>query len=148
MDAIDGDLENDGSDGGSAGDVEEEGGGDALDSDSNCGAAGNFLADETATLRTLIAAWLQTGDICNAMHVFSSHGSLLRQFYRPHAFLRCEALAPEFFLRLKVLDGVDVYVDTMTVLSLAGLGAGGPPAPDPRPRPPRPRLPPPTPRWP
>ena len=39
--AIDGDLENDGSDGGSAGDVEEEEG-DASDSDSNCGAAGNF----------------------------------------------------------------------------------------------------------
>ena len=71
---------------------------------------------EQSTLRTLIAAWLHTGQIFRAVSVLvQAHTTVLSQFYHPQAFLRTQAM--EFCRQLQILDEVDILVDTMAVLT-------------------------------
>lgn len=72
---------------------------------------------EQSTLRTLIAAWLHTGQIYRMVVVLiQAHSTVLMPYYHSNAFLRLRPSAQGFVRQLKALDGVDVMVDTMTVL--------------------------------
>jgi hypothetical protein len=73
---------------------------------------------EQSTLRTLIAAWLHTGQIYRTVTVLvQAHATILGPYYNSNAFLRSQGNAAAFVRQLKALDGVDVLVDTMTVLA-------------------------------
>lgn len=72
---------------------------------------------EQSTIRTLIAAWLHTGQIYRTVDVLvQAHATILKPYYRKSAFLRNSINARAFCRQLRALDGVDVLVDTMTVL--------------------------------
>uniref|UniRef100_A0A7S4HT17 PX domain-containing protein n=1 Tax=Odontella aurita TaxID=265563 RepID=A0A7S4HT17_9STRA len=74
-------------------------------------------ASEISTLRTLIAAWLHTGQVYRTLSVFvQSKQTILGPFYHRKAFIRNEH-ASDFVRQLRLLDGVDILVDTMSVLS-------------------------------
>lgn len=73
---------------------------------------------EQSTLRTLIAAWLHTGQIYRTITVLvQAHATVLIPYYHSQAFLRSAANAAGFVRQLKSLKGVDILVDTMTVLA-------------------------------
>jgi hypothetical protein len=73
---------------------------------------------EQSTLRTLIAAWLHTGQVYRTVTVLvQAQFTILGPYYTPKAFLRQQANASAFVRQLKALDGVDILVDTMTVLA-------------------------------
>jgi hypothetical protein len=73
---------------------------------------------EQSTLRTLIAAWLHTGQIFRTISVLmQAQATILAPYYHKTAFLRNQVDASGFIRQLKVLDGVGIMVDTMTVLS-------------------------------
>jgi hypothetical protein len=75
-------------------------------------------ANEVSTLRTLISTWLHTGQIYRSIGcIIRAHRSLLSHFYHPQAFLAVPKNAVDFSKRIKVLDGVDIMVDTMAVLA-------------------------------
>ncbi|GKY90805.1 hypothetical protein MPSEU_000053300 [Mayamaea pseudoterrestris] len=75
-------------------------------------------ATEQSTLRTLIAAWLHTGQIYRVITVLvQAHTSVLAPYFAESAFLRSAANANGFVRQLKALDGVEILVDTMMVLS-------------------------------
>jgi hypothetical protein len=75
-------------------------------------------ATEQSTLRTLIAAWLHTGQVYRTVTVLvQAQFTILGPYYTPQAFLRSQANASAFVRQLKALDGVDILVDTMTVLA-------------------------------
>jgi hypothetical protein len=73
---------------------------------------------EQSTLRTLIAAWLHTGQICRVITVLvQAQTTVLSPFYTRQAFLRIPSNANGFVRKLKALDGVEILVDTMAVLA-------------------------------
>ena len=75
-------------------------------------------ATEQSTLRTLIAAWLHTGQIYRTVGVLvQAHATALAPYYHNNAFLRSRSSATGFVRQLKALAGVDILVDTMTVLA-------------------------------
>jgi hypothetical protein len=77
---------------------------------------------EISTLRTLISTWLHTGQLYRSLSVLiKAHGSFLSAFYSPSAFLANPNAAEGFVRQMKLLDGVDVMVDTMAVLASARL---------------------------
>jgi hypothetical protein len=75
-------------------------------------------AAEQSTLRTLIAAWLHTGNIYRTMMVLvQAHATILIPYYHDTAFLRTRLYAKEFLKLLRPLDGIDFLVDTMSILN-------------------------------
>ena len=80
---------------------------------------------EISTIRTLIAAWLHTGQLYRTLSVFlRSKETILLPFYHPLAFFCNEDGASDFVRQLRVLDGVDVLVDTAAILRSRGLDLG------------------------
>ena len=74
-------------------------------------------AIEQSTLRTLIAAWLHTGQVYRTIMVLmQAHATILSPYYHSRAFLRTRPYANDFLKVLKSLDGVDILVDTMSIL--------------------------------
>lgn len=83
-----------------------------------------LTATEQSTVRTLIAAWLHTGQISRMVTVMvQAHATLLAPHYQRNAFLRSPDQATAFVRLLQVLDQVDLLVDTMEVLSTPQLTA-------------------------
>jgi len=77
---------------------------------------------EVSTLRTLIAAWMHTGQLFRTLSVLiKSKITILEPFYHPKAFVRDTESASDFVRQLRVLDGVDVLVDTTSVLRCSSL---------------------------
>ena len=73
---------------------------------------------EQSTLRTLIAAWLHTGQIHRIMTlIVQAHATILAPYYHKSAFLRSLSKTSRLVRHLQVLDQVDVLVDTMEVLA-------------------------------
>ncbi|KAL3779748.1 hypothetical protein ACHAW5_003143 [Stephanodiscus triporus] len=73
--------------------------------------------NELSTLRTLIAAWLHTGQAYKVLSiVIRAKETILQRFYHKHAFLRRKNYAGDFTRLLRQLDGVNILVDTMAVL--------------------------------
>lgn len=85
-------------------------------SDTSSTSSFEFFKDDSSTLRPIIVAWLQTGDIYQAFCVFCSSSKLRTYFYNSNAFLRNTEMTDKFMSHLKLLDRVDVLVDTMSVL--------------------------------
>jgi len=74
--------------------------------------------NELSTLRTLIAAWLHTGQAFKVLSIIAhAKKSILVPFYHSNAFLRRENYASDFTRLLRQLDGVEILVDTHSVLS-------------------------------
>jgi hypothetical protein len=79
-------------------------------------------ASELSTLRTLIAAWLHTGLIHRVLALLiRATSNVLAPFYHRYAFLRDTDNAGAFARQLRGLDGVDILVDTISVLSSPSL---------------------------
>lgn len=73
--------------------------------------------NELSTLRTLIAAWLHTGQAYKVLSIIvKAKRTILEPFYHCNAFLRGNYSA-EFIKLLRKLDAVDILVDTMAVLA-------------------------------
>ncbi|CAB9509084.1 expressed unknown protein [Seminavis robusta] len=73
---------------------------------------------DLSTLRTLIAAWLHTGQIHQTVSIFvKAKTTVLRPFYHSRAFLRNPQTSSAFTRQLRALDGVDVMVDTVAILN-------------------------------
>lgn len=73
---------------------------------------------EQSTLRTLIAAWLHTGQIYRTITVLvQAHTTILAPYYKTQAFLRVPTNANGFVRKLKALEGIEILVDTMAVLA-------------------------------
>ena len=73
---------------------------------------------ELSTLRTLIAAWLHTGQAFRVLSIIAkSHEQLLRPFYYADSFTRRENYMGEFTKLLKQLDSIEILVDTTAVLA-------------------------------
>eukprot|EP00977_Amphora_coffeiformis_P008319 scaffold1879_cov178-Amphora_coffeaeformis.AAC.8 len=73
---------------------------------------------EQSTLRTLIAAWLHTGQVYRTMTVLmQAHATVLAPYYRGRAFLRSRSDANDFLKVLQALDGIDILVDTMSIMN-------------------------------
>lgn len=112
------------------------------DDDEAADGAGAMSAAEISTLRTLIAAWMHTGQLYRTLSVFvRAESSALRPFYGRGAFLRHGPSARGFVRQLRALEDVDVLVDTMAVLASPALrideaALAGPPPPTPPPLPP------------
>ena len=68
---------------------------------------------ELSTLRTLIAAWLHTGQAFKVLSVVSRcHEAILKPFYYKDAFVRRINYIDEFTRLLRQLDGIEILVDT------------------------------------
>lgn len=75
-------------------------------------------SSELSTLRTLIAAWLHTGQAFRVLSIIAkSHKQLLRPFYYADSFTRRGNYMGEFTKLLKQLDDVEILVDTTAVLA-------------------------------
>ena len=73
---------------------------------------------EQSTVRTLIAAWLHTGQIFRMVSVLSqAHATVLAPYFHENAFLRSRTCANGFVRQLRALEDVEILVDTMTVLA-------------------------------
>eukprot|EP00546_Thalassionema_frauenfeldii_P006441 CAMPEP_0178929910 /NCGR_PEP_ID=MMETSP0786-20121207/20914_1 /TAXON_ID=186022 /ORGANISM="Thalassionema frauenfeldii, Strain CCMP 1798" /LENGTH=1956 /DNA_ID=CAMNT_0020606323 /DNA_START=32 /DNA_END=5902 /DNA_ORIENTATION=+ len=73
---------------------------------------------DLSTLRSLIAAWLHTGQAHRIMSVFiNAQHSTLKPFFYGHAFLRTRETAEGFVRQLRQLNGVHLYVDTLVLLA-------------------------------
>ena len=82
--------------------------------------------NEVSSLRTLIAAWLHTGQLFRTLSVFlQSRRTILRPFYHSFSFMRDTDAAAGFVRQLKVLDGIDILVDTAAVLRCQSLDLRG-----------------------
>ena len=82
--------------------------------------------NEVSSLRTLIAAWLHTGQLYRTLSVFlQSRSSIIRPFYHSFAFMRDAEASSGFVRQLKILDGIDVLVDTAAVLRYQSLDLSG-----------------------
>ena len=95
-----------------AGDVEEEGEGKSSDND--------FVptANDISTLRTLIAAWLHTGQIYRTISTLvKARTTVLKPYYHSYAFLRKPSSASALTDQLKMLDRIDIMVDTVSILN-------------------------------
>ena len=74
-------------------------------------------SNELSTMRTLIAAWLHTGQVYKVLSIIvRSNQIILQRFYHKDAFLRRKDYADDFTRLLRQLDGIDILVDTMSVL--------------------------------
>lgn len=74
--------------------------------------------NELSTLRTLIAAWLHTGQAFKVLSIIAhAKKSILVPFFHNSAFLRRENYSSDFVRLLRQLDGVEILVDTHAVLS-------------------------------
>jgi hypothetical protein len=81
---------------------------------------------ELSTLRTLIAAWLHTGQACRVLSIIGkNYEAILRPYYYKNAFTRRENYFAEFTKLLKQLEGVEILVDTTAVLASQCLLAPG-----------------------
>ena len=77
---------------------------------------------ELATTRTLIAAWLHSGQAHRVITVLMNAPScLLVPFFHKHSFLRTPRNAVGFVRQLRSLDGVLIIVDTLLVLSSSSM---------------------------
>lgn len=75
-------------------------------------------ATEQSTLRTLIAAWLHTGQLYRTVSLLvQAHTTILAPYYHKAAYLRSKEKANEFVRQLRSLDRVEIMVDTMSVLA-------------------------------
>jgi hypothetical protein len=73
--------------------------------------------NDLSTLRTLIAAWLHTGQAFKVLSIVGrAKKTVLQRFYHEDAFLRRENYASDFTRLLRQLDGVNILVDTMALL--------------------------------
>lgn len=73
---------------------------------------------ELSTLRTLIAAWLHTGQAYRVLSVIcKAREAILRPFYFADAFMRRGNYVADFTKLLKQLDGIEILVDTTAVLA-------------------------------
>jgi PXA domain/RUN domain len=82
-------------------------------------------ATEISSLRTLIAAWLERGQIYRTVTLLvQAHATVLTPYYHPAAFLRSTEDAHAFVRQLQLLDQVPILVDTVTVLSSPRLEEG------------------------
>lgn len=74
-------------------------------------------AQEQSTMRTLIAAWLHSGQIYRVIGILiKSQFNILAPFYHKKALLRLPDEANGFVRQLIALVDVSILVDTMTVL--------------------------------
>jgi hypothetical protein len=74
--------------------------------------------NEISTLRTLISTWLHTGQLYKAISLIEQAAStVFAPFYASDAFLMEQVHRGRFLEQIKVLDGVDVMVETMAVLA-------------------------------
>ena len=74
--------------------------------------------NELSTLRTLIAAWLHTGQAFRVLSIIAhAKTSILVPFYHSNAFLRKENYVSDFTRLMRQLDGVEILVDTHSVLA-------------------------------
>ena len=75
-------------------------------------------ADEISAIRTLISTWLHTGQLFRAITLIcKAADSILVAYYANGAFLSMKDDRERFARQMKVLDGVDIMVDTMSVLA-------------------------------
>ena len=75
-------------------------------------------AQELSTTRTLVAAWLHTGQAHRVITVLmNAPNCLLVPFFHKHSFLRTSENAVGFVRQLRSLEAVPILVDTMLVLS-------------------------------
>ena len=75
-------------------------------------------ATEISSLRTLIAAWLENGQIYRTVTLLvQAHTTVLAPFYHKSAFLRSKENANGFVRQLRSLENVMILVDTIAVLS-------------------------------
>jgi hypothetical protein len=73
---------------------------------------------EVSTLRTLISTWLHTGQASRAISlIIKAHKNTFAPFYCNNEFLSVQRNADGFAEHMKLLDGVDVMVETMAVLA-------------------------------
>ena len=80
---------------------------------------------ELSTIRTLIAAWLHTGQIFrNVSILVQAQATVLLPYFHSHAFVRSKINVDGFVKQIKTLDDVEILVDTMAVLSSPRLDAG------------------------
>ncbi|GAX25677.1 hypothetical protein FisN_15Lh046 [Fistulifera solaris] len=80
---------------------------------------------ELSTIRTLIAAWLHTGQIFrNVSILVQAQATVLLPYFHSHAFVRSKNNVDGFVKQIKALDNVEILVDTMAVLSSQRLDAG------------------------
>ena len=78
----------------------------------------NFEPDvnEVATLRTLICTWLHTGELFKAIGLICKGAdTIFAAFYASDAFLLMQDERKEFTTQMKVLDEVEIMVETMAV---------------------------------
>jgi PXA domain len=73
---------------------------------------------EISSLRTLIAAWLESGQIYRTVTLLvQSYSTVLAPYYNKAAFLRTKDNANGFVRQLRSLENVKILVDTIAVLS-------------------------------
>jgi hypothetical protein len=83
-------------------------------------------APELSTLRTLISAWMHTGQVYKAISVLiKARRSILVPYFHDVAFLRDNGNSKGFAWQLRALDGVDIMVDTTSILATSSLGIDG-----------------------
>jgi RUN domain len=71
---------------------------------------------DQSTLRTLITVWLHSGEIHKTlMLLVQAHATILTPYYHKNAFLRSKENANQFARQLRSLEGVEIFVDTMTM---------------------------------
>jgi hypothetical protein len=78
----------------------------------------NFEPDvnEVATLRTLICTWLHTGQLFKAIDLICKGAdTIFAAFYASDAFLLMQDERKEFTRQMKVLDELEIMVETMAV---------------------------------
>jgi hypothetical protein len=71
---------------------------------------------ESSTLRTVIAAWLQTGNLHKMIRALTQSKYILANYYWRHAFFNQSEARDQFLRPLAALDNVEVLVDTLRVL--------------------------------
>lgn len=71
---------------------------------------------ESSTLRTVIAAWLQTGNLHKMIGALTESKFILANYYWQHAFFNQSEAKDQFLRPLSALDNVEVLVDTLRVL--------------------------------
>jgi len=81
---------------------------------------------ELSTLRTLIAAWLHTGQVYKTLSVLiQARQSILAPYFHEDAFLRSSDNGAAFVSQLRALDRVEIMVDTTSILASSTLDADG-----------------------
>jgi hypothetical protein len=75
-------------------------------------------ANEISAIRTLISTWLHTGQLFRAIKLIcKAADNILAAYYANGAFLSIKDDRERFARQMKVLDGVDIMFDTMSVLA-------------------------------